>query len=161
MKLEDSNGRTSEPKGVSEITDMIGRLGKGLDHCILSDGNLFIQAAGADPKLVVEYGDPSGHFEAASVLPAETVKGIFTAFFQNDPSWKKMAVFTRAGEGASPSGGAIPGGSIPGAASNRSTPAGAREKGLKDDLINSVKGEVRYGFSGVIRRIVRGIFRSF
>lgn len=160
MKLEDSNGKISEPKAVSEITDMIDRLGKDVNHCILSDGDLFIQTAGEGPELIVQYGGPSGHYEAASAVPAETVKEMFTAFFQNDPSWRTKVVFTSV-EGGPSSGEVASRGGIPGGVANRNASAGSQGRGLKDDLINSVKGEVRYGLSGVIRRIVRSIFRNF
>lgn len=160
MKLENSNEKISEPKAVSEITDMIDRMGKDVDHCILSDGDLFIQTAGEGPELIVQYGGPSGHYEAASAVPAETVKEMFTAFFQNDPSWRTKVVFT-AVEGSSSSGQVSSGGVISEGVMNRNTSAGSQERGLKDDLINSVKGEVRYGLSGFIRRIARSIFRNF
>ena len=147
MQLEDSNGKFFVPQSPAEIDQVIDRLGRGLDHCILSEGEDFIQAAGAAPGFVVEYGDASGHYEAAETLPPETVKELFAAFFQKDDSWRTRVNFTRIDEGTSSSG----------AASQETN----REKSLKDSLLDSVKREVKHNVSGMVRRGIRDVFRKF
>ena len=36
MQLEDSNGKIVVPKSAAEVDQMLDRLGRDLDHCILS-----------------------------------------------------------------------------------------------------------------------------
>ncbi len=154
MQLEDSNGKFFVPQSPAEIDQVIDRLGRGLDHCILSEGEDFIQAAGAAPGFVVEYGDASGHYEAAGTLPPETVKELFAAFFQKDDSWRTKVNFTRIGGGASSSGAASQ-------ETDREGSPGRQEKSLKDSLLDSVKREVKHNVSGMVRRGIRDVFRKF
>ncbi len=153
MQLEDSSGKVSTPRNVTEVTEMVDRLGKGLDHCILSDGDIFIQAAGSDPRLVVEYGDSSGHYEAAGLHSAGTVKDLFTAFFNNNDSWKTMVAFSpaNAASGGSPE--------------NTGTGAGRAPETWRTDpkgsLLESLKHEVKNNVTRIVRRGVRDIFRKF
>ena len=153
MQLEDSNGRILEPAGVTEVTDMVNRLGKELDHCILSDGDAFIQAAGSDPRLVVEYRDLSGYYRADNPLPVGTVKEFFSAFFQKDDSWKTMAAFSRVDESAS------------GAAKTGESDAygvnGDREKDLKSGLLDAATRGVKSNLFRLLRRGIRNLFRNF
>jgi hypothetical protein len=153
VQLEDSSGKISVPGNVTEVTEMVDRLGKGLDHCILSDGDIFIQAAGSDPRLVVEYGDASGHYESADLHSAGTVKDLFSAFFQKDSSWKTMVTFSpveTASSGFAESTGAGAGGAHE-----------TRQQDPPDSLLESVKREVKNNLSRVVRRGVRNIFRKF
>lgn len=153
MQLEDSNGKIVVPKEVTEVTEMIDRLGRGLDHCILSEGDMFIQTAGADPQLVVEYRDASGYYEAAEPQSAQTVKDLFSAFFQKNDSWKTMVAFSPLED---TTGGP--------AGSAQDADSGARDtqpKSLKDSLLDSVKREVKNNVSGMVRRGVRDVFRKF
>ncbi|MCF7949441.1 MAG: hypothetical protein K9M94_12705 [Spirochaetia bacterium] len=154
MELEDSNGKIVVPQSPAEVDQMIDRLGRDLDHCILSEGELFIQAAGSAPGMIVQYGDPSGHYEAAQMLPPETVKELFAAFFQNDDSWRTRVGYTRIGGGSTSSG-------APGSGADRGRVAGQQEKSLKDSLLDSVKREIGHNVSGMVRRGIRGAFRKF
>lgn len=154
MQLEDSNGKIFVPQSPAEIDQVIDRLGQGLDHCILSDGEHFIQTAGSAPGFLVEYGDASGHYEAAETLPPETVKELFAAFFQKDDSWRTRVNFTRSG-GGSPSSGAAS------QDTDREKVAGQQEKSLKDNLLDTMKREVKHNVSGMVRRGVRDVFRKF
>lgn len=153
MEFEDSTGKFSVPKNVQEIEDMVDRLGRGIDHCILSDGDMFVQAAGADPRIVVEYGDSTGHYEAAEPLSARTVKDIMSAFFRKDVSWKTMAAFSPTGDFAA--------GPATGTADSDGGAGATREKSLKDSLLDSVKREVKNNASRMVGRGVRDIFRKF
>jgi len=153
MQLKDSNGKVFVPQSVAEVTEMIDRLGRELDYCILSNSDMFIQAAGSSPQLVVEYADPSGHYEATEVLSAGTVKDLFSAFFRGNASWKTMVAFSLISEVADGPAGTA-GGESSGA---RRT----REKSLKDSLLDSAKREVKNNVSRMVRRGVRDVFRKF
>lgn len=150
MNLEDSNGTISIPKDVTEVTAMIDRVGNGIDHCILSDGEMYIQTAGTAPSLVVEYQDDTGHYAAAELHSAQTVKDLFSAFFQKNDSWRTLIAFSREGENPAAR-----------SADTGRTNSRPGEKGLKDGLIDSVKREVKNNVSGMVRRGVRNIFRKF
>lgn len=154
MELEDSNGKIVVPQSPAEVDRMIDRIGKDLDHCILSEGELYIQTAGSAAGLFVQYGDPSGNYEAAGTMPPETVKELFGAFFRNDDSWRTTVSFTRIGGGGSSSGARSP-------ESDTQRVDGQRESGLKDGVLESVKREVTNSVSGLVRRGIRAIFRKF
>ncbi len=154
MQLEDSNGNVVVPQNPAEVDRTIDRLGRDLNHCILSEGELFIQAAGSAPALIVQYGDSSGTYEASETQPPETVKELFGAFFQEDDSWRTRVSYTRIGDG-SPSSGA------PSPQADRERVDGHREKNLKDSLLDSVKREVKHNVSGMVRRGIREVFRKF
>lgn len=140
MELEDSNGTVTQPGSSADVAAVVRRLGNGIDHCILSDGDLFLQAAGSDPELTVQWGDGSNLYEASETLSEQTAIDLFSAFYECDPSWKTKVSFVPAeGGGSAPSGG----------------------RSLKDDVMSSVKGEIQYGISGLIRRAIRNILRSF
>ncbi len=154
MQLEDSNGNVVVPQSPAEVDRMIDRLGRDLDHCILSEGELFIQAAGSGQALIVQYGDSSGIYEASETLPSETVKELFGAFFQKDDSWRTRVSYTRIGDG-SPAAGA------PSPEADRERVDGHRERSLKDSLLDSVKREVKHNVSGMVRRGIRSVIRKF
>jgi len=154
MQLEDSNGKFVVPQSPAEVDLVIDRLGKDLDHCILSEGEFFIQATGSAPALIVQYGDDSGLYEAAETQPSGTVKELFGAFFQKDDSWRTKVSYTRIGDGSSSSGASGP-------KADREGGDGHQEKSIKDSLLDSVKREVKHNVSGMFRRGVRNIFRKF
>lgn len=154
MQLEDSNGKFVVPQSPAEIDQMIDRLGRDLDHCILSEGEQFIQAAGSAAAMIVQYGDTSGTYEAAETLPSETVKELFAAFFHKDNSWRTRVSYTPM-EGGSHSSGAS------GPEADREGAAGQQDKSLKDSLLDSVKREVTHNVSGMVRRGIRDVFRKF
>ena len=153
MQLEDSNGKVVVPQSSAEVEQMIDRLGRDLNHCILSEGELFIQAAGSASGLVVQYGDPSGNYEAAATLAPETVKELFSAFFQKDDSWRTRVSYTRIGGGSSSSG-------APSPDVDREKADDRREKSPQAGLLDSVKRDVTHNFFGMVRRGVRNIVRK-
>lgn len=153
MQLEDSAGKIVVPQSVTEVAEMVDRLGKELDHCILSNGDMFIQAAGSSPQLVVEYRDPSGHYEAVDLHSAQTVKNLFSAFYQSDDSWKTLVTFSPISEGTDGPSRSIEG--------EDSCASGPREKSLKDRLLDSAKHEMKNNVSRMVRRGVRDTFRKF
>ncbi|HDQ14286.1 MAG TPA: hypothetical protein ENN41_05685 [Sediminispirochaeta sp.] len=154
MQLEDSNGKIVVPQSAEEINAMIDRLGRGVDHLILSEGELFVQCAGSGSDLVVQYGDPSGLHEASETASSETVKELFGAFFRRDESWRTMVSFERSEAG----GASTDGQGLEGGAGSR---APGREKSLKEELLDSVKREVKRNVSRTVGRGVRDIFRKF
>ncbi len=154
MELEDSNGKIVVPQSAAEVDQMLDRLGRDLDHCILSEGEEFIQAAGSASGMLVQYGDSTGLYEAAETLPSETVKELFAAFFQKDDSWRTRVSYTCM-SGADSSSGA------PSPEADRERGAGRQEKSLKDSLLDSVKREVKHNVSGMVRRGIRDVFRKF
>ncbi len=154
MQLEDSNGKVVVPKSPAEVDQMIDHLGVDLNHCILSEGELFIQAAGSSPGLIVQYGDTSGNYESAETLPPGIVKELFGAFFQKDDSWQTKVSYTRIGGGNSSS-------DAPNPRVAQERGERQQEKSLKDSLLDSVKREVGHNVSGMVRRGVRGVFRKF
>jgi hypothetical protein len=154
MELEDSNGKIVVPQSPAEVDRMIDRIGKDLDHCILSENERYIQTAGSAAGLIVQYGDPSGNYEAAGTMPPETVKELFGAFFRNDDTWRTTVSFTRVGAASSSSGARSPEG-------DKQRVDGQRESGPKDGVLESVKREVTNNISDIVRRGVRALFRKF
>ncbi|MDZ7794427.1 MAG: hypothetical protein U5P10_12285 [Spirochaetia bacterium] len=154
MKLEDSSGTVTEARSPKDIESLIDKVGKGIDHCILSDGDAYIQTAASGSGLLVQYGDSSGNYEGIDPsLPPQTVKKMFTAFFQHDESWKTHTAFSQIGE-AKPASAA----SSPAGASQAAESPGSRED-LKNSVINSVKREAQTSFSYMIRRVLRRFIR--
>ena len=152
MTLEDSNGKIVKAGSETDVTEMVGRIGRGIDHCILSDEVFFIQAAGSTAEMVVQYGDGNGHYEADGVQAAETVKALFSSFYRKDDAWKTMVSFVPVDEVG-------PAGEV-----NAESPGGAQgrqDKSLKDTLLDSVKHEVKNNVSRMVRRGVRDVFRKF
>ena len=128
---------------------MIDRLGRDLVHCILSQGEEFIQAAGSASGMI-----STGLYEAAETLPAGTVKELFAAFFQKDDSWRTRVSYTCMSGPDSSSRAADP-------EVGRERGSGQQEKSLKDSLLDSVKREVTHNVSGIVRRGIRDVFRKF
>ncbi len=160
MKLEDSSGKISEPKSSSDVEAMVERVGKDIDHCILSNNDAFIQAAGSGSGMLVGYNDGGGYTECQDTnLPVETVKKLFVQFFEGDPGWKTAVSFgPQDNTSASASNSSAPNAS----ANSPSGPGNTTSfeaKGLKDTVMDSVKREAQSSFSYMIRRIVRRFFR--
>lgn len=154
MKLEDSSGKFTEARSPKDIESLIDRVGKGIDHCILSDGDNYIQTASSGAGLLVQYADPSGNYESTdSSLPPQAVKKIFTAFFQHDDSWKTQTAFTQIGEAEPASAAPSPVGA------SRANESPGNKENLKDTVINSVKREAQNSFSYMIRRVLRRFIR--
>ncbi len=154
MKLEDSSGKISEPRSSSDVEAMVERVGKDIDHCILSNNDDFIQAAGSGSGMLVGYNDGGGYTECQDTnLPVETVKKLFVQFFEGDPGWKTAVSFGPQSPEANASAAGPSGASGPGTTNN------FEEKGLKDTVIDSVKREAQSSFSYMIRRIVRRFLR--
>ena len=144
MKLEDSSGKFTEARSPKDIENLIDQVGKGIDHCILSDDDAYIQTAASGSGLLVQYGDPTGNYEGTDPsLSPQTVKKMFTAFFQHDASWKTHIAFSQIGE-AEPASAA---------------PSPGNRENLKDTVINSVKREAQNSFSYMIRRVLRRFIR--
>ncbi len=105
MQLEDSNGKIIQQATLEDVAGMIAQVGNQIDHCILSDGERYIQTAGKQSSLTVEYRDESGHYEVGNPQTAEIVQRVFAAYFQNDANWKSMIPFARIGGGIGSTGG--------------------------------------------------------
>ncbi len=155
MILEDSSGNSFQPKSSEEIEKVITLVGNDIDHCILSDGDSFIQTAATREGLLVEYHDAGRYYQSTDTnLPADTVQRLFTKFFEGDISWKQEIPFTlqnASSSAASPATGAA------NSTGGKVTEFEARS--LKDTVMNSVKNEAQNSLSYFIRRIVRRFFR--
>ncbi len=164
MDLEDSTGKIQENVSLENVISCIDRLGKDLDHCILGEGDEFIQSASGGGGFLVEYGDAGGHYTAEDDnLSADQVKELFSAFYNHDPSWKTKISFTRQGDGEAS---AATAGSSPAAAGSGDSGSGQgvtnfEQKSLKDTVMDSVKREAQNSFSYMLRRVVRRFFRRF
>ena len=154
MKLEDSSGKFTEARSPRDIESLIDQVGKGIDHCILSDDDAYIQTAASGSGLLVQYGDPTGNYEGTDPgLSPQTVKKMFTAFFQHDASWKTHTAFSQIGEAEPASAAPSPIGA------SRAAESPGNKENLKDTVINSVKREAQNSFSYMIRRVLRRFIR--
>lgn len=156
MKLEDSSGKISEPKSSRDVEAMVERVGRDIDHCILSSNGDFIQAAGSGSGMLVGYNDGGGYTECQDTnLPVETVKKLFVQFFEGDPGWKTAVSFGPQDSASASAAGA----SMASGPTGPGTATDFEGKGLKNTVMDSVKREAQSSFSYMIRRIVRRFFR--
>lgn len=88
--LEDSTGAHIENPDEAQISEGLSRIGAGCDFCGLSfSENSFVQAAGEQNKLFVQYRDKSGLFESAKTdFDVQTVTKIFMDAMNGKDSWK-------------------------------------------------------------------------
>jgi len=91
VTLEPSKGPTIPNPTRQQIHDMLSRIGKDLNHCILTLGSEdeFVQAAGEENRLLIQYRDATGMFESLqSDLSVETVERTFQDALSGNASWK-------------------------------------------------------------------------
>ncbi|MFP4432189.1 MAG: hypothetical protein ACOCW6_07550 [Spirochaetota bacterium] len=163
MFLEDSDGGRKNNPSEADIRATIARIGDSLDHCILHlPGDAFVQTAGGQNRLLIQYADASGFFESATAdFDSATVGSIFAAAMAGDDAWKGQYVFEKTGEaeGETEAGG--------GGASRMDRPASPEGSAtpvaggsLKDQLLGSVKRELNREASRGIGNLVRKGIRS-
>jgi hypothetical protein len=160
MYLEDSDGKMINDPTEGEILSTLKRIGAGLEHCILNyqdsaGSEFFIQAAGSQSGLFIQYNELGGQFQSTrSDLDAETVCRIFLAAAKGESGWKTELAFE-------PLDG-LGGSSGDGNRGRAQEPAygvpGAGSRSLKDEVLDSVRREAKSGVLGLIRRIVRLLF---
>ncbi len=152
MTLEDSTGAFSQPTSVDQVTEMVSRLGSGIEHLILDDGDMYVQTAQCGTGFLVEYQDASGHYVSTNQeLPRDEVTRIFTLFFNHDDEWKRTTEYSRESE-------AQPGE----AAGSRATTEAPRSRSMTDSIMGAAQREVQssllYGVKRVLRRLFRKLF---
>lgn len=153
MQIEDSDGRIYSPQSKKEINLIIDRLGKDLDHCILSNGELFIQAAGSDRALIVQYSEGSDMYEASETQTPEVVKELFASFFDKNDSWKTNISFTPVVTGNAH---VVNSDDFSGQKKETSF----QQNNLKKGILDSIKHEISQNVSGMVRRGIRDLFRK-
>jgi|SRR5690554_1610420 len=137
--LEDSNGHIIQNPTEEQIRATINKVGRGIDHCILSTGNTFIQTADSGNGLLVEVNDGSGVKEADKAdFSPEEVCTIFIGFLDNDRSWEKYFPSSPATGGSTGNAG-------------RETPT-MNQFNVKEEITNALKSEGMYRVKRSIRR---------
>ncbi len=156
MDLELSDGTLIDNPGQSDIDEAISRIGSGLDHCILGEGDSYIQTAGGTDGFLVEYSSEGQLFESNSgKLSSQQVKEIFHDYLAGGSKWKTMVPFQPQDIGeAEPSGSR--GAGIGGGGNQQSVTPGS----LKDTFTGAAKQEAVNSVSYMIRRIVRRFMRK-
>lgn len=156
MRLEDSNGKFLDPVSEEDMNGVLAKIGSSLDFCILSDGDDFIQTAGSEDGLLIQYRDSSGQYESDdSSLSLDMVKKIFLSYLNKDASWKTEVTFSVQDDGAGDD-----------TRMNKDRDAGLNSgpkdisvDSLKNMVVNAVKNEAGGGVSRMIKRFIRNIFR--
>ena len=161
ITLEDSNGATISNPSEVQISEALGRIGAGIDHCSLSlPSDSFVQAAGGQNQLFVEYRDSSGMYSSAKKdFDVVSVTRIFVDAMSGKDGWKTDYNFQRNEDGgaeASPARESRIRG-MAGAAGG----AGKRFGGqMAGQARREASSEVSYGVSRIIRQFVRSLFRG-
>ena len=134
--LKTSDGVRKENPSEEEIRSALGKIGGGIEYCILepADGG-FIQAAGLKNRLRIRYRDDSGYYESADDnFSAESAGDILAEARAGGRVWKAAYSFTPL-----------------------ETDGAARGPSLKDQLRNAVRTEA----VGDVKRLVRNGLRRF
>jgi hypothetical protein len=150
MTLEDSTGAFSQPTSVDQVTEMVSRLGSGLEHLILDDGDMYVQTAQNGSGFVVEYHDASGHYVSTNQeLPREEVIRIFTLFFNRDGDWKRTTEYSLE-SAAQPSADA----------GRHTTTEAPRSRSMTDSILGAAQREAQSSLLYGVRRVLRRLFRK-
>jgi hypothetical protein len=153
MKLELSDGKIIHSPGQHDIDDAIARIGSTLDHCILSEGDDYIQTAGGVGQFLIQYQAGGASFEStSSAVSAEQVKEIFRDYLAGGDSCKTMISFQSMTTGGGTEAVSQTGGSR--------DPASFTPGSLKQTFTNAAKQEAVNSVSYMIRRFVRRLFRG-
>lgn len=164
MDLERSDGKITQNPGKAEIDQVVDGIGREYDFCILGEGDSFVQTAGSEDGLLVQYRDAGGMFESVrSDLDAAAVKDIFSQFLNGQADWKTSMEFSpmdMGGAGADSGAAADSGGGIKTGTADDSQEA-RTEKSFADQLKDSVKKEAMNSVNRAARKITRGVFRKF
>ncbi len=164
MDLERSDGKITQNPGKAELEEVIDAIGREYDFCILGEGDSFVQTAGSDSGLLIQYRDSEGMFESVrSDLDKATVQDIFSQFLNGQSGWKTSMEFSpmeMGGSGADSESAAGSAGGIKTGAADGSG-EGRTEKSFADQLKDSVKKEAMRSANRAARKITRGVFRKF
>jgi hypothetical protein len=156
MRLEDSNGKILDPINEVDMNGVLAKVGSSLDFCILSIGDDFIQAAGSEGGLLIQYRDSSGQYESDdSSLSLDMVKKIFLSYLNKVGSWKTEVSFSNQDDGA---------GDDTRMNQDQDTRlnSGSEDisiESLKNMVVKAVRNEAGGGVSRMIKRFIRNIFR--
>lgn len=164
MDLERSDGKITQNPGKAELEEVIDGIGREYDFCTLGEGDSFVQTAGGDGGLLVQYRDSSGMFESVrGDLDKATVQDIFSQFLNGQTGWKTSIDFSpmeMGDSGADSDSAAGSAGGIRTGAADGSQ-EGRTEKSFADQLKDSVKKEAMNSVNRAARKITRGVFRKF
>ena len=160
ITLEDSTGARVENPSEAHISEALGRIGAGSEHCSLSlSDDSFVQAAGGQNQLLVQYRDASGMFESAKTdFDVQAVTRIFVDAMNGSNSWKTDYNFQPADDGEAAGeqrGSRIRG--MAGNAGNASRQFGSR---VADQARREATSEISWKISRFVRETIRSIFRG-
>jgi len=164
MKLELSDGKIIQNPEKKELDEIIGKIGRDFDFCILSEGDTFIQTAASDSGLIVQYSKADEMFESVkSDLGKSVVCSIFGQFLDHRNGWESAVEFSAMETGStgvdSGSGSDSAEGIKTGASDGSQTPQD--EKSFAEQLKDSVKKEAMNSVNRAAKKITRGVFRKF
>jgi len=148
VTLEPSEGPTVQNPTKEQVRSMLGRIGSGLDHCILSYGteDEFVQAAGGKNRLLIQYSDAGGMFESVrSDLDVAVVERAFIDAMSGVTSWKTELTFQPMD--APKGGGPAPRG-------NSSSPKRSPEQ----EMLDAAKRAAKAGVTRLVKGGLRGLF---
>lgn len=152
MNCEFSNGTNWTVTDAASLEERLRGLGND-DHVILSEGDLFIQMAGADSPVTIQYGDGTNLYECDDALSRDQAIPLFLSFYQRDDRWRTAVTW---GESVPGSGGS----------SERITTSAAddRDRGhsgrkgfgeqIADDAVNMVKRKAQNAVRRGLRRFL-------
>jgi hypothetical protein len=155
MDLELSDGTLIDNPEQSDIDEAISRIGSGLDHCILGEGDSYIQTAGGMDGFLVEYSTGGQFFESTSnKISSQQVKELFHDYLAGGSNWKTMIPFQPQDIGVPESSGSGAAG-----VGRGGTPQSFTAGSLKETFTGAAKQEAVNSVSYMIRRVVRRFMR--
>jgi hypothetical protein len=89
MQCERDTGSERHITSAAELEAELAQVARG-GHIILSDDNLFIQAARNDDTFLVQYGENDEMHEAASPVDRATLTTMMEAFRTGNEAWRTM-----------------------------------------------------------------------
>ncbi len=143
MKIETANGTQMQNVDETDLIKQLKSLSDDNNFLILSDGENYIQCALLDTGFIAEYQDPTGHYEADSIVSGDTIEKMFTAYLGSTADWKTMTAWSYAQGG---------GASAP-VNEEKSSRGSIKQNLSPENLLNSVKNQVS-------REVSRGISRK-
>jgi len=154
MNCEFSNGSNWTVTDVTALEERLRGLGND-DHVILSEGDLFIQMAGVDSPVTLQYGDGTNLYECDDALSLDQAIPLFLSFYQRDDRWR-TAVTWGGGESVPGSGGTGDRTATPAAADRDRGHSGRKGFGeqLADDAVNMVKRKAQNAVRRGLRRFL-------
>lgn len=162
MDLERSDGKIIQNPDAAVLDEVIAGIGKEYEHCILSDGDAFVQTAGSVGSLLLQYSDGQGMYESVrSDLEVSTVQDVFRQFLAHQNSWQTSIDFSPMDGGPAAGAASGSGAGGRGASDSEQGETSHGEKSFADSLKDSVKKEAMNSVNRAARKITRNVFRKF